>query len=178
MENIYTYEDWSRDGSLKVKPGQYIDDEVFYQLRDSVPPTTFGKGIFQPGEAFSMSQEFQELYMTFIRKGDMWQYLGLCPEGCTRVTPQYNFERVSINENDIKKMVYESVSKILKEVYNTVQWQHFDNKNLTDNYYNGFVIVDGTRAVLGQYDNYLPVPDIFYGRNCIIFPLLCLVSFT
>ena len=154
MANIYTQEDWSRDGLLRVQPGQYIDDEVFYQLRDVVPPTTLRYGIFQPGEADSMSQDFQDLFMTFVREGDMWKYIGLCPKGTTNVTPKYNFEKVSINENDIKNMVQESVKRILKEVYNTVQWQNFDNKDLDNKYYNGFVIVDGTRAVLGQYDNY------------------------
>ena len=42
----------------------------------------------------------------------------------------------------------------INEAYETVQWQHFDNDNLDNEYYNGFVIVDGTRAVLGKYDSF------------------------
>ena len=28
MENIYTKENWAQDGSLKVKVGQYVADDV------------------------------------------------------------------------------------------------------------------------------------------------------
>lgn len=84
--NIYTMDNWHRDGSLKLNPGQLVDDEVVMQLRDNVPPTTYSRGIFQPGEAWTMSVNNRELFMTFVRKNEGWLYVGLCPEGST--TPE------------------------------------------------------------------------------------------
>lgn len=132
MNNIYTIEDWRRDGTLKVKPGQLIDDEVFYQLRDSVPPTTMKRTCFQPGEAYSMSTDFTELFQTFIQKEEGWLYVGLCPEGSTEPIPEFNSSvkynenknyknmkknTIKLTENDLHNLIKESVVKVLKESY-------------------------------------------------------------
>ena len=126
--NIYTIEDWRRDGSLKVKPGQLIDDEVFYRLRDDVPPTTLKRTCFQPGEAYTMSEDYVELFKTFIQKEEGWLYVGLCPEGSTQPIPEFNYGQIKENknmkkntikltENDLHNLIKESVKKVLKESY-------------------------------------------------------------
>lgn len=74
--DIYTMKDWQRDGSIKVKRGQIVEDEVFYHLRDCVPPTTLRNGVFQVGEPSSQFNGFP-LYQTYRRTENGWQYYGL-----------------------------------------------------------------------------------------------------
>ena len=87
---FYTMDDWRMDGSLKPEVGEYIEDEVIEELAGSVPPTTYSRGIFQPGEAYTMSEDYADLYMTFVRDNDAWKYIGLCPKGSTKTVPEWN----------------------------------------------------------------------------------------
>ncbi len=102
VNEVYTMQDWNRDGSLKLTVGQYIDDEVYEELLNSVPPTTHKSTLFQPGEAYDMSEDYIELYMTFINDGQ-WKYVGLCPQGSTKQLPRIDYsqfnESVTINES-------------------------------------------------------------------------------
>lgn len=79
-EDVYTEEDWARDHTLKVKEGQLIAPEVYWQLLGDVPPMTNGL-IFQPGEAYDYDPKNRcQLYMTFKKEGDdMYRYIGLRP---------------------------------------------------------------------------------------------------
>lgn len=77
---IYTMQDWERDGVLKLEVGQVIAPEVFYQLRDCVPPTTYGKGIFQVGEPTDHDWNTgKALYQTFekVDVENHYKYVGL-----------------------------------------------------------------------------------------------------
>lgn len=80
---FYTMEDWHRDGVLKVKEGEIITDEVYYQLRDCVPPYWLGCGVFQVGEPYSCIFDkygnLRDLYQTYIRvdDDDNFEYIGL-----------------------------------------------------------------------------------------------------
>ena len=85
---LYTMDDWRVDGSLKPEVGNYIEDEVIEELANSVPPTTYRMGIFQPGEAYTMSEDYADLYMTFVRDSGAWKYIGLCPKGSTKRVPE------------------------------------------------------------------------------------------
>ena len=86
LENkvIYTKDDWKRDGTLNVQVGQIIAPEVFYQLRDSVPPALDARGYFQPGEAYDFDLDLEcPRYMTFRHVGGcFYRYLGL--DACGR----------------------------------------------------------------------------------------------
>jgi len=74
--DIYDMERWKADGSLKLKEGQIVSDEVIEHLRDSMPPTYDGVDYFQPGEAYSHDWTTgRALYLTF--KGN--KYIGLKP---------------------------------------------------------------------------------------------------
>ena len=99
--SIYTIDNWKKDGSLKPVIGQYVSDDVIEELLNSVPPTTYSRGIFQPGEAYTMSEDYTDLYMTFARKNSGWQYIGLCPKGSTRQVPEMRYE--SINNEPINE---------------------------------------------------------------------------
>jgi hypothetical protein len=91
-ESIYTMENWNNDGTLKPKVNQLVDNEVIEELANSVPPTTYKSTCFQPGEAYSHSEEYIPLYMTFVNKNGMWMYIGLCPKGTTKQVPEMKFE--------------------------------------------------------------------------------------
>lgn len=76
-------QDWERDGVLKVKEGEIITNEVYYQLRDCVPPRWNGRGVFQAGEAyhhvFDKDDNLRALYQTYVRvdDDDNFEYIGL-----------------------------------------------------------------------------------------------------
>lgn len=77
-EEVYSYSDWKKDGSLKVQKGQYISTNVYEQLLNGMPPQTSRGEYFQPGEAVS-HKNGREVYHTF--KYDpakkLYKYLGL-----------------------------------------------------------------------------------------------------
>jgi hypothetical protein len=46
-------------------------------------------------------------------------------------------------------------NKNLDEAFSdVVQWKHFDNSDIDNNYYKSFVVLDGTEANLGNFDSY------------------------
>lgn len=118
---VYTMDDWRNDGTLKVKVGQCIDDDVFEELSGSVPPRSYSRRCFQPGEAQCPSVDGEELYKTFTNINGNWKYLGLCKGGDT--TPQKplydnineNKKTIKLTESDLKSIIKESVKRILKE---------------------------------------------------------------
>lgn len=76
QQDIYDMERWRADGSLKLRDGQIVSDEVIEHLRDSMPPTYDGVDYFQPGEAYDHDWTTgRALYLTF--KGN--KYIGLKP---------------------------------------------------------------------------------------------------
>lgn len=78
---VYTMRDWEEDGTLKVEVGQLIAPYVFFQLLGSVPPKTYGNGLFQVGEPYSHDwNTVQALYRTFEEiDRNYWLYVGLKP---------------------------------------------------------------------------------------------------
>ena len=56
--------------------------------------------------------------------------------------------KVVLNENDIKEMVKKTVKRILREAYETVQWNHFDND---DKRYESYVLCDCDGAIIRNY---------------------------
>ena len=91
MENIYTMNNWQKDGTLRMNVGQYVSDDIIIQLRDSVPPATYKASCFQPGEAYALSIDYEDLYLTFVRDNGMWKYIGLCPKGTNQPQPKLEF---------------------------------------------------------------------------------------
>ena len=104
MENIYTKDDWIRDGYLKVKVGQYVADDVIEQLHDSVPPATYKSSCFQPGEAYTLSIDYEDLYMTFVIDNGMWKYIGLCPKGSIHPQPEIDYSTLNESRQGLKSM--------------------------------------------------------------------------
>ena len=134
QEEIYTMQDWRNDKSLKVQIGQYIDEEVFEQLLDSMPPITYSRGIFQPGEAYDHNMETGEsLYQTFVKDDDLYKYVGLCQQGKTTDESEFSMgnyyinnnmqenknikmkKQIKLTESDLQNIIKESVNQILRE---------------------------------------------------------------
>lgn len=78
---MYTMEQWKTDGTLKVRQGQMVSDEVVNELANCVPPTTYSRGLFQIGEPYDHDEYGCALYGTFERKKYGWLFLGNCREG-------------------------------------------------------------------------------------------------
>lgn len=104
MENIYTKENWAQDGTLKIKVGQYVSDDVIEELLNSVPPATYKASCFQPGEAYTLSVDYINLYMTFIRDNGMWKYIGLCPRGSNQPQPEIDYSSLNESKQGLKSM--------------------------------------------------------------------------
>ena len=58
-------------------------------------------------------------------------------------------KEIAMNDNGVGEYDRYDVNEAFSDYYNV---SHFSDPN--KDYYNSFVIVDGTRAVVGQYDNY------------------------
>lgn len=77
----YDMSQWMKDRTLKVRDGQFIEDSIFWELLNSVPPVYYADGWFQVGEAYDMIDGCM-VYQTFRREGQdghEWRYVGLKP---------------------------------------------------------------------------------------------------
>ena len=86
--NIYTREDWQRDGSFKAVPGQEVAEEIYREMLDCMPPYSLPRipatqgycGGFLVGEPTDYDPETSKLrYMAFAQRGGRCYYLGLLP---------------------------------------------------------------------------------------------------
>lgn len=78
----YTMSNWKHDKTLdNLKPGMDVTREVIDDLLNSVPPTTYKRTCFQPGEPYTVVKG-QSAYQTFAQNADgTWKYIGLCAAG-------------------------------------------------------------------------------------------------
>lgn len=112
--DIYTNDDWAKDGTLRVRVGQYISNDIYEELLNAITPATDKSTLFQPGEAYSMSEDYIDLYMTFIPENGLWKYIGLCPKGTKYVMPEIG----EMNEgalNESRGLKSEKLFKLAKE---------------------------------------------------------------
>lgn len=81
INDVYTMKDWENDRTLKVKEGQTIEPSVFWSLLNSLPPQTYGRTLFQPGEPYDHDWNTgRALYRTFEHVGEYYyKYIGLKP---------------------------------------------------------------------------------------------------
>lgn len=73
-------DNWKADKTIKAQAGQIISDEVFYQMRDCVPPETLTRNQMQAGEAYTNNRKTgEDLYATFENNGKQWIFTGYKP---------------------------------------------------------------------------------------------------
>ena len=80
----YTMQDWEKDGIFNAVPGQPVENAVFSEMLNCVPPAYYGGGLMQVGEPISTDKEtYKSLFSTFERRGGVWFYVGTCLYGKT-----------------------------------------------------------------------------------------------
>lgn len=50
-KNVYTMEQWAKDGTFKAKPGQFVEESIYWQMLNCVPPRSCSRGYMQVDEA-------------------------------------------------------------------------------------------------------------------------------
>lgn len=94
---MYTMQDWTRDGSLNVKQGEVISNDVFERLLNCIYPATYTARLFQMGEPYDHDEKGNALYATFKNTADGWLFCGHCRIGetihrkglCERLMKEY-----------------------------------------------------------------------------------------
>lgn len=96
---IYTMEQWVRDGEFMAKPGQQITEEVYETMYNKLPPLDLPTGKaeyslqclnvpvhegFLMGGSVGSGEKNEKLYYAFAKnnygKGDKFYYIGLSPK--------------------------------------------------------------------------------------------------
>lgn len=87
-DQVYTVEQWRKDGALSAIPGQEVSEEVYYDQFEVLPPfrlprcsrTAGYSAGFQVSEAACDDVTSDKmLYSTYGRKNGKYYYLGLLP---------------------------------------------------------------------------------------------------
>lgn len=79
---VYTYEQWGKDGTFSAKPGQFVDDRTFCELRDCVPPLQDRRDYMQVGEPHGYDfEKHATTYATFVKEDGGWKFMGNLPAG-------------------------------------------------------------------------------------------------
>jgi len=83
--NTYTMQDWEKDGTFKAQVNQPVEDAVYYQFLNCVPPAYHTYALMQVGEGYDTDRKYgRTLYTTFERNSfGNWIYKGNCLYGRT-----------------------------------------------------------------------------------------------
>ena len=86
---VYTYEQWGKDGTFKAKSGQIVDDRVFNQMLNCVPPLHYEYNYMQVGEPYGYDFErHKTTFTTFVKEERGWMFVGEFPNGEGRPKPK------------------------------------------------------------------------------------------
>lgn len=85
-ENIYTSEQWQKDGTFSAEVGQEVSEEVYYQMFNCMPPLRLPRECgylsgFRMGEAYTNEQsektgELLAHFAAFGKRGGKYYFLG------------------------------------------------------------------------------------------------------
>ena len=82
---VMQLEDWKTSIDENFKPGDYFDENIAWDLINSVPPRNFCNVYFQCGEPHSYVNG-KQTYLTLTRvkrEPEIWRFLGYCHAGET-----------------------------------------------------------------------------------------------
>lgn len=71
-----TMKDWHGDFNDCVKPGEEVDEELYYYMLEQLPPIYPKPGIFQVSEPDTHGADGLPRYATFETKGGRYYYRG------------------------------------------------------------------------------------------------------
>lgn len=74
--NTYTKQQWENDREFKAGAGQQIEEEIYWDMLEALPPIYSRRNTFQVGEAHSHDRNGRPLYGTFTHHGDLFFFLG------------------------------------------------------------------------------------------------------
>lgn len=138
-------------GKNELKPIQYTISNTKSMLNDLLKDTeAFYEKI--EGNEFIGLRSVIENFLGEINKFQYLIKLCLKEDMKKRISkPLHECKKtIELTESELKAMVFEAC-KILKEGYQTVQWQHFDND--TDRY-EAYVVIDNSdQALIGTYES-------------------------
>lgn len=102
QKEIKTLKGWEESGKNWddfCKPGDLVDEDVYWYFLNILPPRNMGAGYLQVGEPYDSrlnpkTGKYVATYSTFVKVGDkVWRYCGNCFPGeyvDTEYKPTYN----------------------------------------------------------------------------------------
>lgn len=102
---VYTMEQWGKDGVLNLKRGQLVEYAVYQQLRDCVPPLVCLNSFFQCGEPYGSNELGEPTYLTMVKDGKDWKFVGYCTSYSQDVEP-LSFHDLDFQDHPISKSGY------------------------------------------------------------------------
>lgn len=89
-DSIKTLKGWEESGKNWddfCKPGELVDEDVYWYFLNILPPRNMGAGYLQVGEPYDSrlnpkTGKYMATYSTFVKVGDkVWKYCGNCFPG-------------------------------------------------------------------------------------------------
>ncbi len=83
--DIYTEKDWIRDGTFKAVPGQEVEEGIYWEMYECLPPLGLPMAKASEGwKGFMVSEPHDHIdgravYAAFGRKGGKFFFLGYMP---------------------------------------------------------------------------------------------------
>jgi len=83
---VQEQKDWKTSIDKNFKPGDYFDEDIAWDLINSVPPTCLSAGFFQCGEPHDHAPDKHGVrrprFLTLIKvKAKVWKFIGYCHVG-------------------------------------------------------------------------------------------------
>jgi len=81
--SVMQHDDWKTSIDENFKPGDYFDENIAWDLINSVPPKNLDWGYFQLGEPHS-HVDGKPTYLTLVKANEQpefWRFLGYCYAG-------------------------------------------------------------------------------------------------
>lgn len=78
FEEVFIDNNWNESIYKDCKLNQIVDDEIVYDLMDSLPPIMNHSNLIQIGGAMYTSVHGKQTYITFKKDNEHWRYIGCC----------------------------------------------------------------------------------------------------
>lgn len=87
IKTLKGWEESEKNWDDFCKPGELVDEDVYWYFLNILPPRNMGAGYLQVGEPYDSrlnpkTGKYTATYSTFVRAGDkVWKYCGNCFPG-------------------------------------------------------------------------------------------------
>jgi len=73
---VYTRFQWMQDRSLSPREGQEVEEDIYYEMLDVLPPARMKGGAFLVGEPYDFNEKGEYTYECFDSKKGKYYYVG------------------------------------------------------------------------------------------------------